>query len=185
MPTVKDDLLSLADVAFRRLRDRVEGLSDEEYLWEPAPGCWTVRPAGDGTWRADASVLPPETVEALLAADPELRGAHPAIVATAAAAGRWAAVRLLVGLGFEANVAGEASPLYLAAGAGELETVRLLVRHGADLAARDPRFDETPLGWARYFGQNDVADYLLTAPEPRSGARSPRSSFAGGTCPSR
>ncbi|KZM72520.1 DinB family protein [Nocardia terpenica] len=27
-----------------RLRPRLAGLTDEEYFWEPAPGCWTVRP---------------------------------------------------------------------------------------------------------------------------------------------
>lgn len=32
-----------------RLRPRLEGLTDEEYLWEPVPGCWSVRPRGTGT----------------------------------------------------------------------------------------------------------------------------------------
>ncbi|MCT2585373.1 DinB family protein [Actinophytocola gossypii] len=32
-----------------QLRDRIEGLTDEEYFWEPVPGCWTVRPRGTGT----------------------------------------------------------------------------------------------------------------------------------------
>lgn len=31
------------------LRDRLDGLTDEEYFWEPAPGCWNVRPRGTGT----------------------------------------------------------------------------------------------------------------------------------------
>ncbi len=26
------------------LRPRLEGLSDDEYLWEPVPGCWSLRP---------------------------------------------------------------------------------------------------------------------------------------------
>lgn len=30
-----------------QLRPRLEGLSDDEYLWEPAPG-WSVRPRGTG-----------------------------------------------------------------------------------------------------------------------------------------
>ncbi|MBC6457185.1 DinB family protein [Actinomadura sp. HBU206391] len=58
--TLKSELLDLSDTAWRRLRARVEGLTNEEYLWEPAPYCWTVRAAGDGTWRADGSALPPE-----------------------------------------------------------------------------------------------------------------------------
>lgn len=30
-------------------RPRLEGLTDEEYFWEPAPDAWSVRPAGTGT----------------------------------------------------------------------------------------------------------------------------------------
>jgi len=26
------------------LRPRIEGLTDEEYFWEPVPGCWSIRP---------------------------------------------------------------------------------------------------------------------------------------------
>lgn len=29
-----------------QLRPRLEGLTDDEYRWEPVPGCWTVRPRG-------------------------------------------------------------------------------------------------------------------------------------------
>ena len=29
-----------------QLRPRLAGLTDEEYLWEPVPGCWNVRPRG-------------------------------------------------------------------------------------------------------------------------------------------
>jgi DinB superfamily len=32
-----------------QLRDRLDGLTDDEYFWEPAPGCWNVRPRGTGT----------------------------------------------------------------------------------------------------------------------------------------
>ncbi len=31
-----------------QLRPRLDGLTDEEYLWEPVPGCWNVRPRGAG-----------------------------------------------------------------------------------------------------------------------------------------
>jgi hypothetical protein len=30
------------------LRPRLVGLTDEEYFWEPVPGCWSVRPRGQG-----------------------------------------------------------------------------------------------------------------------------------------
>ncbi|SFC13318.1 DinB family protein [Streptomyces aidingensis] len=32
-----------------QVRDRLAGLTDDEYFWEPAPGCWNVRPRGTGT----------------------------------------------------------------------------------------------------------------------------------------
>jgi hypothetical protein len=35
------------------LRPRLDGLTDDEYFWEPVEGCWTVRPAGDGTYTCD------------------------------------------------------------------------------------------------------------------------------------
>ena len=50
---MKWELLDLSDQVWERTRARVDGLTDEEYLWEPAPGGWTIRPRADGTWRAD------------------------------------------------------------------------------------------------------------------------------------
>jgi len=32
-----------------RLRPRLEGLTDDEYCWEPVPGCWNVRPRDTST----------------------------------------------------------------------------------------------------------------------------------------
>ncbi|MCC2322568.1 DinB family protein [Cellulomonas xiejunii] len=37
---------------------RVRGLTDDEYLWEPVAGCWSVRPRADGTWQADGLGVP-------------------------------------------------------------------------------------------------------------------------------
>jgi hypothetical protein len=31
------------------LRSRLEGLTDEEYYWEPVPGCWSLRRRGEAT----------------------------------------------------------------------------------------------------------------------------------------
>lgn len=31
-----------------QLRPRLDGLSDEEYFWEPTPGAWSVHPRGEG-----------------------------------------------------------------------------------------------------------------------------------------
>lgn len=286
---VKQDLLDTADFAFQRLRDRLDGLTDGEYFWEPAGDCWSVRPAGDGTFRADGSPLPPtpaplttiawrlchvidllagernatwigveptdrpdqgapgtaaaaieqlgqafglfrtyltatdaagltvtmgpiagpyaartraafvlheldelihhgaeiatlrdlyratqpvepflracltadrSAVQSMLATDPTLRDQHPGLVARMAAAQNWPAVQLLVDLGFDVNTSDGTSALHHAAGAGELPVVRLLVEHGADRTADDPTFDLPPAGWARYFGQHHVTDYL-------------------------
>ncbi len=60
MTSERDDLISLSDYVWQRLRDRLSGLTDEEYLWEPAPGCWSIRPGTDGVWRADRVVPPPD-----------------------------------------------------------------------------------------------------------------------------
>jgi hypothetical protein len=42
-----------------RATARLDGLTDEEQLWEPVPGCWTVRPSGD-TYIADHASPPPD-----------------------------------------------------------------------------------------------------------------------------
>lgn len=51
------------------LRPRLAGLGDEEYHWEPVPGCWGVRPrggsvtppgAGSGDWVIDFAFPTPE-----------------------------------------------------------------------------------------------------------------------------
>ncbi|MFE7560137.1 DinB family protein [Kitasatospora sp. NPDC057500] len=36
-----------------QLRARLEGLTDDEYLWEPVPDCWSVRPRGTGDFTID------------------------------------------------------------------------------------------------------------------------------------
>jgi hypothetical protein len=44
--TLRDQL----DFHYRYLfRPRVAGLTDEEYLWEPAAGCWSIRPRAEAT----------------------------------------------------------------------------------------------------------------------------------------
>ncbi len=55
-----DDLVSLSDYAWQRLLARIDGLDDEEYLWQPADGCWSVRPDADGSWQLDGAALPPD-----------------------------------------------------------------------------------------------------------------------------
>jgi DinB superfamily len=53
-------LLAQMDEVYGRLRWRLEGLGDEEYLWEPAPGCWTVHPDESGAWVIDYAEPDPE-----------------------------------------------------------------------------------------------------------------------------
>jgi DinB superfamily len=52
-----------------QLRPRLEGLTDAEYLWEPVPGCWSIRPrdqatsamaVGAGDWVIDFEVPEPD-----------------------------------------------------------------------------------------------------------------------------
>lgn len=47
--------LELITGAAGRLIDRIEGLSDDEYLWEPVADCWNVRQQGDGSWAGDVA----------------------------------------------------------------------------------------------------------------------------------
>ncbi len=56
-PVTRDVLQTLDEVRERGLR-RLKGLTDAEYLWEPVPGCMTVRPSQDGVFRADPRPRP-------------------------------------------------------------------------------------------------------------------------------
>jgi ankyrin repeat protein len=118
------------------------------------------------------------TVADLSAAHPGLadavREARPALIVWAAAQGQPGSVELLAGLGFDVNAKGRSdvpaadpwqTALHVAAMQGRLDLARSLLRLGADPDIRDHRFDSTPLGWARYFGQEQLAELLepLTA----------------------
>ncbi|MFF0740370.1 DinB family protein [Streptomyces sp. NPDC004111] len=52
----------------KNLRPRLDGLTDEEYFWEPVGGCWSIRPrgtsaapmsAGSGEWTMDFATPDP------------------------------------------------------------------------------------------------------------------------------
>jgi len=47
------DIIGLSDYVYQRTRSRLAGLTDDEYFWEPVPGCFTVRPTESGDYRAD------------------------------------------------------------------------------------------------------------------------------------
>ena len=48
------------DEGYRMIRDGVDGLSDEEFWWEPARECWTIRQRPDGRWAADYAQPDPD-----------------------------------------------------------------------------------------------------------------------------
>jgi hypothetical protein len=48
------------DEAWQTLRPRLEGLTDEEFFWEPVPGCWTVHPNESDRWIVDYELPDPE-----------------------------------------------------------------------------------------------------------------------------
>jgi hypothetical protein len=52
-------LLTATDGAFTRLRERLEGLTDEEFSWEPVPGCWTIFRDDAGRWRYSYAIPDP------------------------------------------------------------------------------------------------------------------------------
>ena len=41
------------DGVWSSMTARLAGMGRDEYLWEPAPGCWSVRTAADGVVRVD------------------------------------------------------------------------------------------------------------------------------------
>jgi hypothetical protein len=58
MADARADLIALSDYVYERTRSRLDGLTDTEYLWEPVPGCWTIRRAASGKYQADHSDSP-------------------------------------------------------------------------------------------------------------------------------
>ena len=65
MPSpVGTSLVSAFDFVWARFTARLEGLTDDEYLWAPVPDSWSIHPDGRGGWVADdgpASDPPPIT----------------------------------------------------------------------------------------------------------------------------
>jgi uncharacterized damage-inducible protein DinB len=291
------ELIAQSDEVWQRMWARFAGLSDEEYFWEPAPGCWTIRRRPDGVWISDGALPRPDpepfttiawrlwhlidmygedrapqwlgvapqgepiglddpdgsppggAAEALsllerahgrwdahlalvsddqlaqpvgpiggeygdrtrakyvlhmldefihhsaevallrdlwrwqAPADPDplaervIRGDVDAIadvldgrsigrrspselLQLAASYSRWEIVLGLV-RGGVSPLTGGRTPLHSAAIVGALEVVQALVEHGADINARDPQFDATPLTWARFTGREHVAAWLV------------------------
>ena len=76
-----------------QLRPRLDGLTDDEYFWEPAPGAWNVRPRGTST-------APVQAGSGAFTSDFAFPPAEPAPVTTIA----WRLAHVIVGV-FGARVA--------------------------------------------------------------------------------
>jgi ankyrin repeat protein len=93
-------------------------------------------------------------------------------MALAAQLGQIEIVRVLLEAGEDPNrynpkaVHGHSTPLHQAVAAGKDAVVRLLVEHGARLDIRDTIWNGTPLGWADYCGQPEIAACLRTHGAP-------------------
>lgn len=114
----------------------------------------------------DPNIERPMRGDPALVDEVELIGEEQAseLMRVAASYARWDLLVALVGAGVTVPAGGR-TPLHVAAGAGELDVVRLLVELvelGADTTARDPEFRALPLDWARFLQQHHVAEWLET-----------------------
>lgn len=63
MSDVRRDLLRRQfDLTWALFEYHLERLEDEDFLWEPAPLCWTLHPGPDGTWHPDWAETEPDPV---------------------------------------------------------------------------------------------------------------------------
>jgi ankyrin repeat protein len=111
-----------------------------------------------------------DTLAALIAAKPDVAKSD-AVMMGAVDFGHHDLVTWLLAQGADANAhsdwGSQGSALHSAAWNGDLRMVKLLVEAGADITARDPEHNNTPLGWAEVAIDvtnnpdcKDVADYL-------------------------
>jgi len=53
-------LASQMDEAYQSLHERVDGMNEEEFRWEPVPDCWSMHPDVTGRWLVDYATPDPE-----------------------------------------------------------------------------------------------------------------------------
>lgn len=53
MSATTESVVTAFDYVWNRLLARIDGLQDDEYFWEPVPGCWSLRRVDDGRWLLD------------------------------------------------------------------------------------------------------------------------------------
>ncbi len=98
-----------------------------------------------------------DTARAMIAADTSL--VHGAMLPLVAGHRNAAAVSLLLDHGADANARDHegATALHRAAFANAIDVIDVLISRGADIDARDPRWQSTPLGWSVHTGQHRSA----------------------------
>jgi hypothetical protein len=120
---------------------------------------------GNAVFHAAVACLDREAARGIARQHPQvLRHAH--LMLEAAGTGRADVVALLLDLGMEVDIADHTlrRGLHHAVMSGSLETVKLLVAHGADIDRPTTQYDGA-LGWAVFFKRIDIADFL--APQSR------------------
>lgn len=94
----------------------------------------------------------------------DVQSAHAGLLHRAASLDLSESIRILVEeLGYDVNVRTHNTPLHDAAWSGSAGAARTLLALGADLNARDARFDSTPANWAAHAGRDALAAELKAA----------------------
>lgn len=141
------------------LRPHLDGLTDEEYLWEPVPGCWSVRPRG-------RSQAPIQAGRGDTVIEFEIPEPVPPPVTTIA----WRLGHVIVGIFGERNHAHFGGPAasypewdYSATATGALEQLDAGYSHWhAAVSALTPEELATPVGAAEGpFAQAPMAELVL------------------------
>lgn len=96
------------------------------------------------------------------------------LIVRAAAASPGRIIERLIQLGADVNVADSDTTsvdstrgytaLHAAAWTANEDAVRTLLTHGADVNARESKYDSTPAGWAQYAGHDHIRDLILRGP---------------------
>ena len=162
---------SWARTCDRRTPAELAALNGCPELVEWLVGRGAARPSGDGVDGLIAAALNDDrvAVHRLDAHLEEARAQRPALIVWAGARGKTDAVALLAELGFDVNARGRGdvpmeqpweTALHQAASSGDVDLATRLLTLGANPNLKDARFDATPLGWARHFGQQAMVDLL-------------------------
>jgi ankyrin repeat protein len=119
----------------------------------------------------------PDDIERLMRESPrDLEPGHRfgTLIVRAAAASSGATVAKLIQVGASVNVQdGESTSvdqtsgytsLHAAAFHGNEAAVRVLLKHGADINAREEKYGSPPAGWADYAGHQHIRDMILRGP---------------------